>query len=200
MERIIKASTNEGGIVLDPFCGCGTAVVVANKLKRRWIGIDITHLAMYLVEQRLQDSFGKSVRDSYEIHGNPYDVASAHALWNKSKKEFELWALSLVGARPRPRDVGVDGLLGFVDEGKKTKTVIVQVKGGETLTPSIVRDLIGTVQEEGAAIGLLITLHKPTSGMVANAIHAGFYKSALWNKSYPRIQIRTISELLVEGK
>ncbi len=200
LERIIRASTNEDELVLDPFCGCGTAVVVANKLKRKWIGIDITHLAMYLVEQRLKDSFGESIRDTYEVHGNPYDVASAQTLWNKDRKEFELWALSLVEARPRPRDGGVDGLLGFIDEGKKTQTIVVQVKGGETLNPGIVRDLIGTVKNEKAAMGLLISLHDPTTGMKELAIHADSYNSTLWNRSFPRIQIRTIKELLIDGK
>lgn len=200
LERIITASSNEGDIVLDSFCGCGTTLVSAHKLKRRWIGIDITHLSIYLVEQRLVDSFGQKVKNTYAIHGNPYDVTSAQALWNKDPKEFELWALSLVDARPRARDGGVDGVLGFVDKDKKVQRIVVQVKGGETLTPSIIRDLKGTVENEKAAMGLLISLHDPTSGMKELAVHSGSYQSELWNRSFPRIQILTIKELLIEGK
>lgn len=200
LERIINASSKEDDVILDPFCGCGTTLVAAQKLNRRWIGIDITHLSIYLVEQRLQDSFGKAIKDTYDVHGNPYDVPSAQALWDKDTKEFELWALSLVGARPRAQDGGVDGVLGFVDKDRKVQKIVVQVKGGETLTPSIVRDLMGTVDKEKAAIGLLITLHNPTSGMIELAVHAKPYKSALWNRSYPSIQIRTIKELLIGGK
>ena len=200
LERIISASSNEGDVVLDPFCGCGTTTVAAHKLNRKWIGIDITHLAIFLVEQRLKDSFGEAVTNTYSIEGNPPDVASAQALWDKDTKEFELWALSLVGARPRARDGGVDGVLGFVDEGGKVQKIVVQVKGGETLIPNIVRDLMGTVENEKAAIGLLISLHIPTSGMIELAVHSKPYRSKLWDRSYPSIQIRTIEELLVEGK
>jgi len=200
LERIIRASSEEGDTVLDPFCGCGTALVIANKAKRRWIGIDITHLAIYLVEKRLKDIFGEAVRSTYDVYGNPYDVSSAQALWSKDPKEFELWALSLVGARPRAKDGGVDGVLGFVEKDRKVRKIVVQVKGGEALAPSVVRDLIGTVEKEKAAIGLLITLHEPTSGMMELAVHAKPYKSELWDKSFPRVQIHTIKELLIEGK
>jgi len=202
LERIIQSSSKKGDVVLDPFCGCGTAVIASQSLDRKWIGIDITHLAVWLIEQRLKDSFGESIKDAYEIQGSPRDIASAQALWNKNKKEFELWALKLVDARPRAWDGGVDGLLGFVDEANKVQTIVVQVKGGESLTPSMIRDLIGTVEKEKAAMGLFITLHEPQPGtdIISLAIHAGSYKSALWDKSYPRIQIRTIRELLIEGK
>jgi len=200
LERIIEASSNENEIVLDPFCGCGTALIAAQRLHRRWIGIDITHLSIYLVERTLKESFGETIKETYEVRGNPNDVPSAQALWDKSPKEFELWALSLVGARPRARDGGVDGVLGFVDEGREIKKIVVQVKGGEHLAPTIMRDLEGTVDGEKAVIGLLITLHEPTSGMVQRAIHSKACHSPLWNKSFPSIQIRTIHELLIEHK
>jgi len=200
LKRIITASSNEGEVVFDPFCGCGTALIAANELKRRWIGIDITYLAIFLIEQRLKDSFGESIKDTYKVYGNPEDVESAQALWNKSPKEFELWALRLVDAKPRPRDGGVDGVLGFVDEGRQTKKIVVQVKGGEHLAPTIMRDLRGTINNEKAVMALLITLHEPTSGMVEHAVHSEPYYSTLWNKSFPSIQIRTIHELLIEHK
>ncbi|MDP2916550.1 MAG: DNA methyltransferase [Dehalococcoidia bacterium] len=199
LEKITKASSNEGDVVLDPFCGCGTTIAVAERLKRRWIGIDVTWLAIDLVEKRIKATYGAKITSNYEVHGKPYDIASAQALANKSKKEFEIWAISLVGAHPREHDGGVDGIFGFVEKDKKTRTIIVQVKGGDVLNPGMVRDLIGTVKKEGAAIGLLITLIEPSGGMKSLAIHSETYKSELWAKEYPSIQIRTVAELL-EGK
>lgn len=199
LERIINASSKEKQVVLDPFCGCGTTIAVAQKLNRRWIGIDVTWLAIDKVEQRLRQAFGEQVKFLYEVKGNPTDVASARDLAGRSKKEFEIWALSLVGAAQREHDGGVDGLLSIPESKKKYTKVIAQVKGGEILNPSMVRDLIGTVEKEEAAIGLFITLEEPTSGMRELAIHAGSYISPIWNKSYPRIQIRMVGELL-EGK
>ncbi len=199
LERIIKASSNKGNTVLDPFCGCGTTIDAAQQLNRRWLGIDVTWLAIDLVEKRLKDTYGAKITSAYEVKGKPYDVASAEALANKSKKEFEIWAISLVGAHPREHDGGVDGIFGFVEKDKKTRTIIVQVKGGDVLNPGMVRDLIGTVKKEGAAIGLLVTLKEPTKGMMKLAIHSEPYQSELWAKEYPSIQIRTVAELL-EGK
>lgn len=199
LEYIINASSNAGDIVLDPFCGCGTTIDAAERLKRRWIGIDVTWLAIDLVEKRLNATYGSKIAGSYEVHGKPYDIASAQALANKSKKEFEIWAISLVGAAPREHDGGVDGIFGFVEKDKSIRTVIVQVKGGDVLTPGMVRDLIGTVKKEGAAIGLLITMSKPTRGMMNLAVHSEPYKSELWLKDFPSIQVRTVGELL-QGK
>jgi len=199
LERIIKAGSNEGDIILDPFCGCGTSIVAAQKLKRRWIGIDITQLAIYLTEQRLKDSYGKSIKDSYELLGNPCDVASAKALWSKNEREFELWALSLVGAKPRIRNGGIEGILGFAEIGNKKGTIVVQIKGSTYLVRGMIDDMVGLIEKEGAAIGLLITLHKPTLGMITDTVHAGSYQSELWNRNYLKIQLRTVNDLL-EGK
>lgn len=196
LERIIKASSNKNAIVLDPFCGCGTTIDASQKLNRRWLGIDVTWLAIDLVEKRLKATYGVKISKTYKVHGKPYDLASAQALASKSKKEFEIWAISLVGAHPREHDGGVDGIFGFVEKDKKTRTIVVQVKGGDVLNPSMVRDLIGTVKKEGAAIGLLITLNEPTKGMKSLAIHSPCYKSELWVKEYPSIQIRTVEQLL----
>jgi hypothetical protein len=199
LTRIIQASSNEGDIVLDPFCGCGTTIAAAQKLNRKWIGIDVTWLAVNLIEKRLENAFGKAVKSTYVVKGQPVDEASAEALARKNKKEFEVWAISLVGAQSRERDGGVDGIFGFTEKDRKLRKVLVQVKGGDMLNPGMVRDLIGTVQKEGAAIGLLITLRKPTAGMLADAVHSEPYYSELWDKNYPSIQIRTVGELL-EGK
>lgn len=202
LERIINTSSNEGDIVLDPFCGCGTAIVVANKLNRKWVGIDVTYLAINLVEKRLVDKFGKGVRGTYKVYGDPFDFKSAQELFDQDSKDkhaFELWALKLVNARPRLKDGGVDGVIGFIDENDDPKRIIVQVKGGVSLIPSIIRDLDGTVKNENAVIGLLITLHQPTKGMYEYANHAGDYKTAQREKPFPLLQIRTVNELL-EGK
>jgi hypothetical protein len=196
LERIILSSSNEGDVVLDPFCGCGTTIDAAQKFGRSWLGIDVTWLAIDLVEKRLRSTYGSKILGTYEVHGKPYDVASAQALANKSKKEFEIWAISLVGAHPREHDGGVDGVFGFIEKDKKPRTIIVQVKGGDVLTPGMVRDLIGTVKKENAAIGLLVTLKEPTEGMKRLAIHSEPYKSELWDRDFPSIQIKTVRELL----
>lgn len=196
LELLINVSSNKGDVVLDPFCGCGTTIDAAQKLKRQWLGIDVTWLAIDLVEKRLKDTYGRKISKTYKVHGKPFDVASAKALASKSKKEFEIWAISLVEAHPREHDGGVDGIFGFVEKDKKTRTIVVQVKGGDVLNPGMVRDLIGTVKKEGAAIGILITLNEPTKGMKSLAIHSPSYKSELWGKEYPSIQIRTVEQLL----
>ena len=196
LNRIIEASSKEGDVILDPFCGCGTATVAAQSLNRKWLGIDVTWLAIDLVEKRLLSAFKERVASRYEVRGRPVDMRSAKALADMSKKEFETWALTLVGAAPREHDNGVDGIFGFVDKDKKTQTIVVQIKGGENINPIIVRDLIGTVQNEGAAIGLLITLAKPSKGMLELAVHSPTYKSDVWGREFPSMQIRTIEELL----
>jgi len=201
LERMIQASSNEGDVVLDPFCGCGTAVVAAHKLNRRWIGIDITHLAITVMKERLRDSFPGI---EFEVVGEPVDVASACALAEQDRYQFQWWALSLVNAKPvgddrkKGRDRGIDGVIGFVESGGRAKRVVVQVKSGH-VNPGQIRDLKGTMQREKAEIGLFLTLEPPTQGMISEAASAGFYHSDLWDEDYPRIQICTIEELL-EGK
>ena len=199
LDRIIKSSSKENDIILDPFCGCGTTIASAQKLKRKWLGIDVTWLAIDKVEKRLKESYGDKIKQTYSVKGQPVDVASARALAEKNKKEFEIWAISLVGAGQREHDGGVDGLLAIAQTKKEFTKVIVQVKGGNVLNPGMVRDLIGTVENEKAAIGLLITLEEPTKGMNVLANHSGFYESPIWDKKFPRIQIHTIGEIF-DGK
>jgi len=202
LERIIKASSKEGGLILDPFCGCGTSIAVAEKLKRKWIGIDITHLAISLMRHRLMDTFGDKTK--HEVIGEPVDLKGAEALAKQDPYQFEWWALGLVGARPaesekkKGKDKGIDGYIYFYDEPQKTKKIFIQVKSGH-VNPAQIRDLRGVVEREQAQIGAFITFQRPTHGMRTEAISAGFYKSPGWNKDYPRIQILTIKELL-EGK
>ena len=199
LERIIKASSNEGGTMLDPFSGCGTAVVAAQRLGRRWIGIDITHLAINLMKRRLRDTFGKDVQ--FQVVGEPTDVAGAEALAKQDPYQFQWWALGLVDARPaegkKGADKGIDGRIYFHDEQNegKTKQVILSVKAGHTGVAHV-RDLNGVLTRESAAIGVLITMEDPTQPMIAEAASAGFYHSPGWNQDYPRTQLRTIAELL----
>ena len=201
LERIVKTSSNAGDLVLDPFCGCGTTVTAAEKLGRRWAGIDITHLAVALMKHRLQASFDVIQDRDYDVIGEPVDVGSARALALQDRYQFQYWALSLIGARPRGEnrrgaDRGIDGVIHFINGPRNsTKRAIVQVKSGRVSVPMI-RDLVGTVDRENAEIGLFITLEPPTRPMLEEAVAAGFYHSELWQQDYPRIQIRTIHDLL----
>ena len=203
LDRIIKASSNEGDIVLDPFCGCGTAVVAAQRLKRRWIGIDITPLATNLIKTRLTDIFGPEIRKSYEVVGEPTSVPDARELAKTEPTHFQYWALGLVDARPveerKGTDRGIDGRLYFhVDNSGKTKQIIFSVKAGQNINVAYVRDLRGVIEREKAAIGVLITMEEPTKPMTKEAAEAGFYKdeSAFDTGTYPRIQILTVEQLL----
>jgi DNA modification methylase len=201
LERIIKASSNEGDLVLDPFCGCGTAVVVAQRLRRQWVGIDITHLAISLMKHRLHGAFGDHV--SYEVIGEPVSLPDAQVLADQDPYQFQWWALGLVGARPvegkKGSDKGIDGRLYFHDEANaKTKQVILSVKSGKTGSPHVT-ELRGVIDREQADIGVLITMQDPTQPMKSEAASAGFYKSPGWGTSHPRLQILTVAELL-EGK
>ena len=199
LERLIAASSDKGGVVLDPFCGCGTTITAAQKLDRHWIGIDVTHLAIGLIRHRLRDSFGDGIE--YEVIGEPQSVEDAQALAEQDRYQFQWWALGLVGARMDERkkgaDRGIDGRLFFHDEaeGGATKTIIISVKSGGVSSPHI-RDLVGVIKREEAEIGVVITLEKPTKAMITEAASAGFYESPWTRKGHPRIQILTIEELL----
>jgi len=195
LERIIIASSNEGDVVLDPFCGCGTTIHAAKKLKREWIGIDITHLAISLIEKRLRDAFPGI---QYEVHGTPKDLEGARALAARDRYQFQWWAVSLVNAVPfagkkKGADTGIDGLIYFKPDGKTTEKAIVSVKGGENVNVAMIRDLAHVVDREKARIGVFITLSEPTGPMKTEAVKVGFYET-LYGK-YPRIQILTIVEL-----
>ncbi len=204
LERIIATSSNEGDVVLDPFCGCGTAVAAAQKLNRQWLGIDITHLAVSLMKSRLKDMFNLDPGQDYEVVGEPRDLGSARALFEQDPFQFQFWAVSLLEAQPqdqqkRGSDRGIDGLFYFIDGPRRTsRKVVVQVKGGGTQVRDI-RDLKGVVEREKAALGLFISLQEPTRPMREEEAAGGFYHSDLWQRDYPRIQIRTISQLL-EGQ
>jgi len=202
LERIITASSNIGDVILDPFCGCGTTINVAERLHRRWIGIDITHLAISLIRYRLQDTFGPELFP-YEVLGAPRDLESAKALALHDRYQFEWWALGLVDAKPaqdkkKGADTGIDGYINFFDDGSgKAKKIIVSVKSGH-VTVSQVRDLKAVVDREKAVIGAFITLESPTKPMKDEALTASYYAPEHLAKEHtaPKIQVVTVAELL----
>ncbi|HEY5297842.1 MAG TPA: DNA methyltransferase [Verrucomicrobiae bacterium] len=202
LERIIEASSKKGDVVFDPFCGCGTTVHAAQNLGRQWIGIDITYISINLIKHRLQDAFGEELE--FEERGQPTDFESAKRLValdrEKHKNDFEHWALSLIDALPRTdgkgADRGVDGMLYFYESKDKREKILVQVKGGG-VQRNDVATLLGDVNNQKFAAGILITLEKPTKPMREEAADAGRYESKLWHdKDYPKIQILTVEGLL----
>jgi DNA modification methylase len=195
LERIIAASSNEGNIVLDPFCGCGTTVHAAQKLRRKWIGIDVTHLAIGLIERRLMEAFPGI---AFDVYGVPKDVGGARDLALRDKHEFQKWITGAVEAQPykggkKGMDRGIDGYLNFRDADRKPQFAIVSVKGGENITSSMVRDLKGTVEREKAALGLFLTLNEPTREMSREAATAGFYETG--GMRFPKLQILSVSDI-----
>ncbi|MDQ1328856.1 MAG: hypothetical protein QG641_2142 [Candidatus Poribacteria bacterium] len=204
LSRIIRASSNEGNIVLDPFCGCGTAVMAAQELNRQWIGIDITHLAINIIKLRLKGMFDSEPKKDYKVIGEPEDLTSAIELANQNRYQFQWWATSLINARPygdkkKGKDTGIDGFVYFGDkEGNKNlefKKGIVSVKSGK-VSPKDIRELGHVLDRENAEIGIFITLQEPTRDMVTEAVSKGFYRSQILGKDYPRLQILTIEDLL----
>lgn len=200
LERIVSASSNSGDLVLDPFCGCGSTIHAAQKLHRKWIGIDITYLAINLIKRRLSDAFGKRLK--FEEAGQPTDFEGAKRLAELDKFQFQQWALSLVEARPlkegsgKGADRGVDGLLYFFESKTERAKILVQVKGGGVKRGDIAT-LLGDVNNQEAVAGVLITLEKPTKPMREEAAESGRYGAKLYpSKNFPKIQILTIEGLL----
>jgi site-specific DNA-methyltransferase (adenine-specific) len=268
LERIIQASSNPGDVVLDPFCGCGTTIDAAEKLGRDWIGIDVTQLAISLIKNRLQDTYGPRLKfisggassasptsesggragsplpadggasvpasrlvsslappqdsgahgvtrptesiemgsrtSTVRIIGEPTTPNEAATLAEDDKYQFQWWALGLVGARPveqkKGADHGIDGKILFRDDPKaaKPEQIIIQVKGGKTGVKDV-RDLRGVLDRDQAAIGILISLQPATGPMETEAASAGFYEHKTNRQKYPRLQLRTVKELM-EGK
>jgi site-specific DNA-methyltransferase (adenine-specific) len=200
LERIIAASSNEGDVVLDPFCGCGTAVHAAQKLGRQWIGIDVTHLAVGLIEKRMKEAFPGL---AFEVVGRPQDLQSALDLAARDKHQFELWALSVVEAQPwkggrKGADGGIDGIIYFKPDGKTTERAIVEVKGGGVGVKDIGR-LAQVIERERAPFGVFITAHNPTRAMERDAAAVGLWENPITGRKYPRLQILTLAEIF-QGK
>ena len=199
LERIIKASSRKGDVVLDPFCGCGTTIEAAERLKREWIGIDITHYAVTLIETRLLKAHPDA---DYKIFGRPTDIAGARALAERDKYQFQWWAAWKLGAQTyetkKGGDRGIDANIYFANGPYGLGRIIISVKGGAHVNPGMVRDLAGTVEREGAEMGVLVTLNEPTKGMVADAANYGFVSKTPHGR-VPRIQI-VGAEDIVDGR
>lgn len=200
LERIINASSRPGDVVLDPFCGCGTSIAVAQRLKRKWVGIDVTHLAINLIKLRMNDMFKIKPKTDYMVIGEPEDLDGAIELASQNRYQFQWWSVSLIeNARPyqdkkKGSDTGIDGIVYF--EGDKK--AILQVKSGHVSVKDI-RDLGHVIDRENAEIGIFITLEEPTAPMKKEALQKGFYKSDFFKKDYLKIQILTTKNLL-QGK
>ena len=195
LERIISASSNDNDVILDPFCGCGASIHAAQRLNRRWIGIDITHLAISLIERRLKQAF-PDIR--YTVHGVPKDADAARDLAERDKHEFQKWIVATIGGQPykggkKGMDRGIDGYLHFRDAANKPQVAIVSVKGGAIKSGDI-RDLKGTMERENAALGVFLTLKEPTREMEKEAAAAGLYESG--GQKIPRLQILTAVDVI----
>lgn len=203
LKRIITSSSNRGDVVLDPFCGCGTTIEAAHELGRTWIGIDVTYIAVDLIQKRMRHRFGDAITDTFDIDGIPRDVAGAHALFTRSPFDFERWAVSLVDGTPNERQVGdkgIDGVVRFpLDNKGAIGRALVSVKGGG-LNPAMVRDLIGTVETQRADMGILISLERPTRGIDDAIRHSGTYTFPVSGRNYPRTQLLTVEQLLAGKK
>lgn len=212
LERVIAISSNPGDVILDPFCGCGTAVIAAQKLGRRWVGIDVTHLAIAVMRARLRDSFPKL--GHVKVIGQPTEVEGARMLAQESldgRYEFQYWALSLVDAQPaggqkkKGADSGIDGVISFTSGPRgEVSRVLVEVKSGH-VDVSQIRSLKGAMEREKAPLGLFLTLEEPSAPMLKEAAEAGIFRtSGVFDddehaKDYPHVQILTVRELL-DGK
>lgn len=199
LERIIKASSDAGDVVLDPFCGCGTAVDAAEALGRQWIGIDVSCLSINLIKERMENVHGKAVSDQITVAGVPRDVAAAQMLFRKNPFEFERWAVGLIRGRPNDKQVGdkgSDGELIFPSGGSRPQRGIISVKGGKTINPAMVRDLAGSLDAHNANMGVLITLTPPTQGMINAANGFGQWTDSFTQAKWPKVQIITIDDLL----
>lgn len=211
LERIIRASSNEGDTVLDAYCGCGTTVAVAQRLNRRWIGIDITYQSISLILKRLEDKYPAdwpSIEADILLDGVPRDLASAVALANrkddKTRKEFEKWAV-LTYSRNQARinekkgaDAGIDGIAYFLIDRETNGKAIFQVKSGSSNRATLAT-LNSDRMREKAEFGFLITMDLPTKAMRDEIAAAGKYKHPLLNREDDRLQVITVAEIL-QGK
>lgn len=201
LERIVNASSNPGDVVLDPFCGCGTAVDAAQKLGRQWIGIDVTHLSIGLIERRMKDRYGEAL--DYQVIGTPKDLDSALRLAADEPHQFQYWITQAIDGQPyqggrKGADRGIDGYIYFSgasdDKGnRKTEHAIISVKAGRNVGVAMIRDLKGVIERDKAPIGIFICAVNPTREMEKEAAAAGVYEGAD-GRTYPRLQIFTLAE------
>lgn len=197
LERLIEASSNPGDTVLDPFCGCGTAIEASEKLGRKWIGIDITYLAIHVVEGRLVKSFGAGIKEKYEIRGQPKDAEDARVLASRDWLEFQKWAVFALGGLPKDKpgaDGGIDGIIRYHRVGiEQPNRAVVSVKGGLHVGVDAIHKLKSVVKRESAEIGVLVCLDPPTGPMLREAASEG--EVGPRSKQVPKIQILTVDML-----
>lgn len=205
LERIIRSSSNEGDVVLDAYCGCGTTIDAAQRLKRHWIGVDITYQSIAVVLKRLEDTYGKDFVETIVLSGIPKDMKSVHALANKKddrvRKEFEKWAVltytknRAVINEKKGADGGIDGIAYFRVGKKDNAKIIFQAKSGGVSRKDIAT-LWGDMEKTEAALGVFITLEEPTKPMMHEAKIAGQYHHEDMGKTYDRITIVTTREIV----
>jgi DNA methylase/restriction endonuclease len=209
LERIISASSNPGDVVLDPFCGCGTAIDAAQKLGRQWIGIDITHLAIGLVEKRLREGFGAAAQ--WETIGAPKDLASAQKLAQDDPHQFQAWITLQLGGYPwmggkKGGDKGVDGYFYYIGDDGSTKSGVISVKAGANVNPAMVRDLGRVMERDGHDLGLFVCAALPTRGMEEEAHSHGLFETHFGGDTgahgnrYAKLQIFTLAELFQDRR
>lgn len=201
LERIVAASSNPGDTVLDPFCGCGTAVDAAQRLGRNWIGIDVTHLAIGLIEKRLREGYGEAAR--FDIVGVPRDLASAQRLAHDDPYQFQQWITLKLGGWPwaggkKGGDKGVDGYFYYIGDRARTETGVISVKAGTHVNPGIVRDLGRVMARDGHRLGLFVCAAMPTRGMEAEARSHGLVETEFGR--FPALQIFTLAELFQDRR
>ena len=201
LERIIAASSNPGDVVLDPFCGCGTAVDAAQKLGRQWIGIDVTHLAIGLIEKRMREGYGDDL--PFETIGSPKDLASAQRLAVDDPHQFQHWITLKLGGYPwmggkKGGDKGVDGYFYYIGEGGATETGVISVKAGGNVNPNMVRDIGRVMARDGHKLGLFVTATLPTKGMTEEAASHGLIETEFGR--FPALQTYTLAELFLDKR
>jgi DNA modification methylase len=197
LKRIISASSNEGDIVLDPFCGCGTAVEAAAKLKRDWIGIDVTYLAIHVIEGRLKKAFGEEIKKTYKVFGRPQDANDARVLAARDWLEFQKWAVFALGGLPKERpgpDGGIDGIIRYHRVGiEQPNRAVVSVKGGLNVDVDAIHKLKSVVAREMAELGILVCLDEPTRAMIKEAASESDVGPP--SRRVPKLQIVTVERL-----
>jgi hypothetical protein len=196
LERILASSSNSGDVVLDPFCGCGTAIVAAEKMGRRWLGIDIARTAVDVLEQRFEDNG----LPEPTIVWHPADVDAALEVAKRAPDQFEDWIRRKLRAKKREHDRGIDGECFYRDDDGKSWHVIISVKGGRVLNPAMVRELRGTIEREGAEIGVFVCTQEPSKEMRLEATRAHFLPVSDVAGPIPRIQIVTVEQLFREHR
>lgn len=200
LERIISASSNEGDLIFDPFCGCGTTIYAAEKTKRRWIGCDIAILSIRLVTDVLEDKYKLVNGVHFEVDGIPVSVEQAHELFRRDPYQFQHWLVEKTGGFPMKRmvaDRGIDGRLYFETKAG-LREMVLSVKGGK-IRPTDIRDLRGVLERESnAEMAGFLCLQEPTKAMREEAGRAGMYEYS--DVQYPRIQLLTVREIMEEKR